>query len=487
VLIRDAELASGRFDVRIRGARIAEIGRGLVASDAEATLDARAGALLPGLHDHHIHLQALAAKLASLDCGPSAVPDFNALTQALRRALPARGWIRGTGYFESVAGPLNRDAIDAMRADIPVRIQHRSGAMWFLNSRAIKALDLDSSSESGLERDTAGRVTGRIFRADDWLRERWPSTGPPDLAPVGRLLSRLGVTQVTDCTPTNGEAEWALLRSAQERGALPQRVEMMGRLDTSAPGTSALQLAAHKIMLDEPALPPFETLCERIARAHAAGRPVAFHTVTRVEAHFALAALESAGASAGDRLEHASVAPPELLRAVAHLGVAIVTQPHFIRERGDDYLAEVEARDQPHLYRLQSWLTAGVSLRGGTDAPFGVADPWRAMRAAVQRRTNRGIVLGPDERLSPESALALFLPDRIRQRAGALERRPPLLVGDPADLCLLGVGWQAARQRLTARHVAATWREGRLLYSRELEEESREEASPNGSRTSVPE
>ena len=52
------------------------------------------------------------------------------------------GWLRGVAYHESVAGPLDRDRLDAWVADRPLRVQHRSGALWMLNSAGIPAFVL---------------------------------------------------------------------------------------------------------------------------------------------------------------------------------------------------------------------------------------------------------------------------------------------------------------------------------------------------------
>ena len=70
MLIRNAEVwKSGRCDVRISRSSIAELGH-LEPRPDEPVIDARGGALLPGLHDHHIHLAGLAARKASVACGP---------------------------------------------------------------------------------------------------------------------------------------------------------------------------------------------------------------------------------------------------------------------------------------------------------------------------------------------------------------------------------------------------------------------------------
>ena len=170
-----------------------------------------------------------------------------------------------------------------------------------------------------------------------------------------------------------------------------------------------------------------------------------------------------AGSLAGDRIEHAAVAPPDVVAMLADLPLTVVTQPNFIRERGDRYAVEVEPRDRPWLYRGSGFLDAAVPLGGGTDAPFGDPDPWLAMRAAVDRCSAGGLKLGAGEALSPERALALFTspPDA----PGGPSRR--IEVAASADLCLLDRPWSAARQSLASDQVAATLRRGRLIWVRE--------------------
>src|SRR4030095_13507530 len=112
------------------------------------------------------------------------------LAAALAGATPRHGWIRGTSYHESVAGPLARVELDALAPDRPTRGQHRSGRGWFLDSRAIEALGLDAGVDGpGVARDARGRATGVVHGADAWLRARLPDAALPDLAPVGAPLA----------------------------------------------------------------------------------------------------------------------------------------------------------------------------------------------------------------------------------------------------------------------------------------------------------
>jgi predicted amidohydrolase YtcJ len=466
--IRRAELAGERVDVRIAGGRIASVqahagGRLPDVAPGHAVLDARGGALLPGLHDHHLHLFALARGLESVPCGPPAVRDARGLAAALAGATPRRGWLRGTGYHESVAGPLARDRLDALAPDRPTRVQHRSGAAWFLNSRAIEALGLDAGADApGVARDARGRATGALHGADAWLRARLPDAALPDLAPVGALLAGFGTVGVTDATPENDAATLEAFARARASGALPQEVLVMGGAELPEPAAEGLARGARKILLRETALPELPALVRAIAGAHAEGRAAAIHCVTRAELVFAAVALREAGPAPGDRIEHGAIVPPDALPMLASLGVTVVTQPNFVRERGDAYRREVAPAERAWLYRCAGLLAGGVPIGGGTDAPFGHPDPWRAMQAAVDRRSETGAVLGAPEALSPERALALFTSPA--QSPGGAPRR--IAVGAPADLCLLEPPWKRARDRLEAGDVVASLRRGVVLASR---------------------
>jgi predicted amidohydrolase YtcJ len=467
VLIRRAELLGGvRADVRLEGGRIHEIAPGLDAAPGEDSLDAGGGALLPGLHDHHIHLLSLAAARRSLSCDPRDTSSPAELAAALRKARTFNGWIRGVGYHESVAGPLDRWRLDALLGDrrgARARVQHRSGALWILNSAGLSSLGVpEDRFPPGAERDPAGRLTGRLFRLDAWLRQHTPQEAAPELAALGLELACVGVTGVTDATPDNGRRELSVFAAAISRGAWPQRLHLMGGEDLVLPPGSPIRAAAYKIVLDERELPVFEKLVAVLQASHAAGRPVALHCVTRTELALACAALKEAQPLEGDRIEHAAVAPPDLVELVAELDLRIVTQPHFILERGDAYLEDVDERDQAWLYRCAGWLEAGVALAGGTDAPFGAPDPWLAMQAAIDRRTRSDRCIGARESLSPERALALFTTHPASP--GGEPRQ--VAVGREADLCLLDRPWASARERLASELVRATWVGGELLCDR---------------------
>lgn len=446
LLIRDVELDGSLTDVRVADGKIAEIGSGL--SQGGPVLEGRGGALIPGLIDHHIHLLATAAARESVSLADIVDP----LDLATRLRVPGSGWLRATGYHEHLCGPLDRDALDRIAPDRPVRVQHQTGSVWFLNSAAFALLDL-AGAPPGVD-----ATRGRIERADDWLRRQIGQT-TPDLAPVGRALAALGVTGLCDATVTNDEGTIAAFAAAQARGDLPQRVMVMSGGPLSQL-EGRLAIGPVKIVLDDHNLPPLEHITEIIGRARDMRRVVAVHCVTAGELALTLAAFETTGARPGDRIEHGGVIPFDAIPAIAALGLTVVTQSAFPWQRGDRYLALVDAHEQTDLYRCATLRRAGIRVAGSSDAPYATFDPWAAMRAAVARRTASGAPIGLDEAIASRDALDLYLGDF--GDPGGQRRR--IEIGAVADLCLLNRRLVEALATLASDLVAVTIVAGRIVF-----------------------
>ncbi|HEX7459471.1 MAG TPA: amidohydrolase family protein, partial [Acidimicrobiales bacterium] len=365
LLVVGVDLDGARVDVRCARGVVTAIGSDLVPRRGEAVVRGAAAAL-PGLHDHHLHLMAMAARADSVDVGADQVAGVDDLARVLASAgsgLATGEWLRAVGYHERVLGRLDRWALDRFVDDRPVRVQHRSGHLWVLNSAGCRAVGLDddlpgagprgaAAGADGIERDGTGRATGRLFDRDGWLAGRLPRSAPPDLGPVGRRLASYGVTGVTDATPTRSAADLEGLAATRRTGALVQRVRVMGELAGDDPGVpDGLEAGPVKVMVADGHDPDVDGLAARIDAAHRTGRPVALHCVSLVAAALALAAWDAAGVRAGDRMEHGAVLPPDVVRRLAGLAVTVVTQPGFLLDRGDEYLEDVDAEDRAYLYR----------------------------------------------------------------------------------------------------------------------------------------
>ncbi|MDO3646901.1 amidohydrolase family protein [Nocardia mangyaensis] len=458
MLIRRARVfGTGHTDVRWHRGSITECGTGLRPFPGEDDIDADGGWLLPGLHDHHVHLRSLAASADSLQLGPLAIHTVDELAARLRQAdatLPKGAWIRGVGYHESAAGELDRWTLDRLIPGRPVRIQHRSGALWTLNSRACAAVELERCTQPGVERDLGGRANGRLWRMDAWLGAQIAAK-PVDLTTVSARAATLGITGVTDATPALAQHDIDDFARDVTSGRIQQRVHCMAPPAVTAPEIQRFSLGPTKILLDDTALPTLDQFIARIREIHAGDRSVAVHCVTRVQLILTMTALDGAGVRLGDRIEHGAIVPVEAMAWLRANRVPVVTQPHFLVERSDHYRRAVPDQDRPDLWRLGSLLRARVGVAGGTDAPFGSADPWRLVHAAVDRESGRPAA----ERLSLRSAVSLFF-GRPERPASPRTIAP----GEVADLTLLAVPPEEVTAMLPNPPIAATVVDGRVVY-----------------------
>ncbi len=428
-------------DLVLSGGKIVGIGRARLSGAAE--IDGKGDVVLPGLHDHHLHLLATAARRHSVDL--SGLTDSADIRRALHHGTAHAGWLGAVGYDERAAGLPDARRLDSWVPHTPLRLQDRTGALWVLNSPGLAALGRQDLPP-GAERDAAGRPTGRFWREDRWLAAALPAV-VPDLAGLGRDLTALGLTGVTDAGAHNGPDEARLLR-----GAVPQRLVLMGSEALEAGEGYTLGLL--KLLIDERDPPALDTLAGRVGRAHRQGRNVAAHCVTDAELALYIAALDLAGgARAGDRIEHGGLIPAGFVPLIAERGLMVVTNPAFIHERGDRYRATVPEGQWDDLYRARSLVNAGISLFAGSDAPYASVDPWVGIRTARDRMTRSGLPLGRDERLDPNAAVALYCSGQVA-------------IGAPADLILCSGTMRDILADLSAERVRATVIAGQVVYMR---------------------
>lgn len=429
--------------------------------DGSLIIDAKGCLLIPGLHDHHTHLIAYAASLTSVSCGPPDVLSEADLISALR-GQPGSHWLRGTGYHESVFEHLDRQWLDSWGPDRPVRIQHRSGRLWILNSLGMKIIEDAAQNLTPLERARLTSSNGRLFDVDELLGTLTRSDEPP-VSLASQQLAAFGVTGINDMTPSNDPETWQWFSELQNNHKILQKVRMSGRLALSrCEQTPQLFIGETKVHLHDSALPDFDEFVSTITASHEKQRNIAVHCVTEVELVYTLSAFRAAGTQPGDRIEHASVIPPALIEQLIELNLSVVTQPNFVYERGDAYLKDIPKDEHTYLYRTDSLIQAGVPTAFGTDLPFGHPDPWAAMDAAVRRTTVNGNRLNEAECITPESALNGFL----GELAAPLSIRT-IKPGAPADCCLLDAPWQMLRDDLSSAHVLMTIQDGELIYCRD--------------------
>ena len=129
MLIQRARLLDGTVvDIRAEQ-RIVDVAERLTPVAGEAVFDAARPAVIPGLHDHHVHLHSAAAALTSVSVGPREVHGRCRPRPACcpTAAVGEDGWIRAVGYHEAVAGPLDRTVA---RRGVARRAGARAAPQW---------------------------------------------------------------------------------------------------------------------------------------------------------------------------------------------------------------------------------------------------------------------------------------------------------------------------------------------------------------------
>ena len=437
--------------------------------------------LLPAFADPHLHLFACAADRVGLELGDAPPPTIPALLERLRevaRGLPPGAWLRASGYDEAWLAegrhPTRAELDDAVPAH-PLRLRHATRHATLLNGAGWMRVEQEIGRPAAdlAPRDGRGFPVGPVFALEPEITRVVGPVDPAALArglrAVGGALARCGVVHVDEVTASNDAARVARLAGAVADGDLPQRVRaFVADADEAEAARRAagelVSIAGVKLLARSTDEVHAHDFRDRLGRARRAGLPVAVHAIEPDVVVAVLDALASAPPRAGadrapDRLEHASLCPPEVVQRIASAGVAVVTQPAFVARRGDKYRREVEEPLHDWLYPLRDLRAAGVTVAAGSDAPVVPFDPRLGLDGAVRRTTRDGAVLGARQALTDADALELFTaaPAALRGERPA----SAFASGAVADLVLAEAeSWREGWRGLRIRHAL---RAGRVI------------------------
>lgn len=451
--------------------------------------------ILPGCIDPHLHLFAWASRACGADLsGARSITDIrNALSARLSRTA-GDGWLRGYGYDEFCLRkrrhPTRHD-LDAVTADRPIIVRHRSGHAAVLNSLALSRVGITAhrgSRQGVIERDAHGEPTGIIYEMEAFLRKVLPRPDAAEfqtgLRAVSHELLRHGICAFHDAGANNTLRTVRQFSDLVEEGVLHSRPTVMLGMSGFSELTDAkreagigtanrVRIGSVKIMLHESGGhldPPPDELAEMVWQVHRRGLQVAIHAVEEASVCVAIDAIQHAQSRLPrsdhrHRIEHCSLCPPTFLDSLAESGCAVVMQPGFIHFYGDEYLAEVGRDVHPWLYRTQSFFDRGIPVAAGSDCPVAPQNPWLAVHAAITRQTRSGAVVNPEEAVSLGKALALWT--RAAAWMGFDEKQAGCLApGLRADVLVLNCDvTRLAPEDLGNVAVDTTIIDGRPVYS----------------------
>jgi hypothetical protein len=461
-------------------------------------MDCAGGTLIPGLIDAHCHIFSFLRKQLTLDLGGPHIRSIADIQAALRRqaesTLPGC-WINGAGYSDFHLAEKRhptRGELDAAAPHHPVIISHRSLHACVLNSRALELAGIGMASPEppggSIQRDIhTGEPDGVLYDMLGYIRYQvMPPLSEDELtaglSTANRQFLAAGLTSLQDATVTNGFDRWQLYRRFQEKGLFQPRIYLMTGADRMSDflaagldfraGDDSLRLGGLKIVLGEatgrlfPSQPDLDRL---VLDVHRSGGQVAIHAVEPSTIEAALLSLEKAQAqfprlAARHRLEHCAEAIPPLFERIRRLNPVISLQPPFLYYSGERYLSLVTPENIPYLYRIKSFLEAGLTVAAGSDNPVVPHNPFVGLQAAILRTTDMGHVIAPHECISPLQALALYTTHAARASFDE-DVKGSLSPGKLADLVLLNRSpLNVSPERIGEIKVLKTFIGGRLVW-----------------------
>ena len=487
-------------------------------------IDAGAAAVVPGLHDFHLHLVNMARTRREVRLDDA--PDLATVVERVRGAseeLPPGAWLTGGRWEEGVM----RGDTGALAAAVgvrPVLLTAHDGHSAWASPAALTAAGIDAGTDpiagGRIELDANGRLTG-IVRERAMLplvhaAERLEGDGLADAMEetVDELLG-WGITGVTDAGDYDagrgigplGDLGESFSRLWEARAVIDGRLRVT--LDIPA---AAIDRAAGRGLITGGGLADAATLRFGWAKAYAdgtlgsstaalfappscgagddtgilrtspeeldailgaarsAGIGIAAHAIGDRAAATVLDAMERAAPRRPgvppDRIEHAQLVRPADRARFANLDVTASVQPvHLVSDR-DTAEACWQGR-LAHAYAYRSLAGAGARLALGTDAPIEGAHPWRNLHAAVRRHApgDDRAAWRPDEGLELVAALAAATIGPAEGMGRVDEGH--LNVGARADLAVLSCELEtllAADDRLATVSAQLTMVDGREVH-----------------------
>lgn len=365
-----------------------------------------------------------------------------------------------------------RGELDSVVPDHPLFIKHRSGHSCVVNSRALQLAGMTESTpqpEGGhIDRDPmTGRLTGVLrekaaFKpVEALLPIPTKDQMKKGVISAGRIYATAGITSTHDAGATTHPDTYRAYQEAIEEGQLKTRVYLMIRdwpyahyylerdlgLRTGF-GNERLRLGPVKTCTDGSIqvftcafYEPYITLDSEYTRknprgvlqmspneindlvleAHQKGYQVAIHAQGDYGIDVAIDAIQYAmwkypRKAPRHRIEHCQCVTSDGLRRMSQLGIIGSYYPHHIWYWADRHISTYIGMERARrIDPMKSSIHAGVVTIAHSDAPIAAigdplfgAEPLFGIWCAVNRMTRAGILLGPEERITPMEAIRAY-------------------------------------------------------------------------------
>ncbi len=411
--------------------------------------------VLPGFIDAHSHPGSSGLQhLREVDCDLRSIKDIQKAIAERAAKTPKGGWVLGFKYDDTKTSEgriVNIADLDLVAPDHPVRIQHRGGHTFYVNSQAMKLAGISESTpdpQGGLfDRDgSSKKLNGRIKESAclDFEKVIPNSYTRDDLREgvklISKMMSKTGITSVHDAY---GSPEYLrAFQDAHEAGDLSLRVycligythidKMLEAGIRTGMGNEWVRVGAMKLTCDG-------SISERTARLSQpyTGRPNDYGILVMTEDQLYTYAKKAHDAdwqigvhANGDvgidttlrlyerlqrekprkdprfRIEHCTLVNDSLIQRMKTLGVIPTPFSTYVYYHGEKMREYGEERLK-NMFALRSFLNAGIRPTQASDYPPGPFEPMMALQSSVTRTDIKGNVWGANQKVTVEEAIRI--------------------------------------------------------------------------------
>lgn len=431
-------------------------------SQGAALRDMEGHTILPGFIDGHSHISAVAYQLRIANLKPSPLGTCDSVEDVVRELkeflhstpLKPGQWLLGMGYDNSVfpggVHPTKED-LDRVSTEIPVAATHVSGHLCVVNTKGLELLgyvgDNFTVPPGGVVEPTGLLKEQAFLEINDKMKGPEPEDVVLAVGDASALYASYGITTVHDGKVPIGQ--YQLLRGAAEMGLLlndvvayltPElAVDILPRqYPAENQYENRLRLAGVKLFLDGSPQGKTAWLSEPYYEVPVGEKPdyrgfpvqteadvadlfrtcVKNHWQVNVHANGDAAieqmircytlVLEETGCKEDLRpvVIHCQTVREDQLERMKKIGMIASFFHDHVYYWGDYHYESVLGPERAdRISPLRSALRHGVSFTLHQDSPVAPPDVMMAVHNAVNRKTQKGRVLGPQQTVSVEEAL----------------------------------------------------------------------------------
>ncbi len=457
-------------------------------------MDLHGGFLVPGLIESHNHLSFFAFFMEHCYLGGGACETIDDAVRLLRDHAVKEGdseYIVGYSFDDSYTPAmrhLTKNDLDRVSQERPVLVHHMSGHVGYASSRALEIFGINKSTEdpSGgwIERDETGNPTGKLEEMA-WFKlvgEKLPPPTDPEkvqslIKKAVTVFNEYGVVAVHDAAVGiggTGEITVSAYQDLEKSGKLniraflsmmvqsetthsPEQIDGVGMgkrrvvaggvklfVDGSIQTNTAAMLAPYHNKPDfkgEPVMSQGD-IEDAVLKYHKHGDHISVHANGDAAIEAVVTAFEKAQKlyfreDPRHMIIHCQTAHKTHIDRMKAAGVIPSFFGMHVHYYGDRHMDLFLGKERAaRLNPFGDADRADLDFTLHTDTP--VMPPWtmESIGTAVTRKTKKGVVLGEDQRISPELALAAYTTMAARCSYSEMDRGS-ISDGKLADFTLL--------------------------------------------------